>query len=101
GRRRGRGRGGYHGTGDYHRGAEKGARDSFHGARAHVFRDELVEGCVIKAQKPPHGPIHVQSRIANPASKQEYLLAHKADAAIQLTKAAVRLTDLLNQIQWK
>lgn len=92
---------GYHTTGDYHHWAEQWATDSLHVAKAHVFPDELVEGCVIKDQKPPHRPIHVQSRIANPASKQEYLLAHKADAAIQLTKAAVRLTDLLNQIQWK
>jgi len=43
----------------------------------------------------------VQSRIAPPATKKQYLVSHKEDADVQVTKAAVRLTDLLNQIQWK
>jgi hypothetical protein len=92
---------GYHTTGDYRHWAEQWATDSVHVASISVFPAELVEGCVIKDKKPPHRPVHVQSRIADPTTKKEYLLNHKEDAAIQLTKAAVRLTDLLNQIQWK
>src|SRR5262249_8100607 len=91
---------GYHTRGDYHHWAEQWATDSIHVAKTRVFPSELADGCVIKDQEPPHKPIHVQSRISN-LSKDEYLFSHKEDAAIQLTKAAVRLADLLNQIQWK
>ncbi len=85
--------------GDYHRWPEQWATDSLHVA-AGVFPSELASGCVILDHKRPHPPVHVQSRIVAPATKHEYLRKHKADAEVQLTKAAVRLADLLNQLQW-
>jgi hypothetical protein len=91
----------YHTTADFHHWAEEWATYSVHVAKARVFPIQLVDGCVIKDKKAPHKPLHVQSRIATPATKKQYLLGHTEDAAVQLTKAAVRLTDLLNQIQWK
>lgn len=86
--------------GDYHQWPEQWATDSLHVA-ATVFPSQLDSGCVILDHKRPHPPVHVQSRIVDPATKHEYLRAHKADAEVQLTKAAVRLADLLNHLQWK
>lgn len=54
---------------------------------------------MILDHKRPHPPVHVQSRVVAPATKQEYLKKHKVDAEVQLTKAAVRLADLLNHLQ--
>ena len=87
--------------GDYHHWAEQWATDSLHVAAARVFPSELAEGCVITDHKLPHPPRHVQSRIVTPATKKQYMQDHKADAEVQLTKAAVRLSDLLNHIHWK
>ena len=87
--------------GDYHRWPEQWATDSVHAAAAGVFPSELDSGCVILDSKRPHPPVHVQSRVVAPATKRAYLQEHKADADRQLTKAAVRLADLLNHIQWK
>ena len=85
--------------GDYHHWPEHWATDSLHVA-AGIFPSQLDSGCVILDPKRPHSPIHVQSRIVAPATKQDYLQAHKIDADKQLTKAAVRLTDLLNRLKW-
>jgi hypothetical protein len=87
--------------GDMHHWAEQWATDSLKVAQAHVFDIELADGCVIRSDKPPHDPVHVQSRIATPKSKKRYLQSHKDVAKIQLAKAAVRLADLLNRIEWK
>lgn len=87
--------------GDIHHWAEQWATDTLRVARAHVFNIELTDGCVIRSEKAPHDPLHVQSRIARPTSKNRYLQSHKDVAKIQLTKAAVRLADLLNHIDWK
>ena len=86
---------------DYHHWAEQWATDSVHVAAARVFPSDLAEGCVIQDRKLPHPPIHVQSRIVAPSTKRQYLQEHKDDAEMQLVKAAVRLADLLNHIQWK
>jgi len=67
----------------------------------HVFNIKLADGCLIKSNKAPHDPAHVQSRIVTPSSKKRYLQSHKEAAKVQLTKAAVRLADLLNHISWK
>jgi hypothetical protein len=91
----------YRSSGDLHQWAEQWATDSLQIAKMRVFDIELAEGCVIQAEKAPHDPLHVQSRIVIPASKKRYLQSHKDDAKIQLTKAAVRLADLLNRISWK
>lgn len=66
-----------------------------------MFSIKLAEGCLIKSNKAPHDPVHVQSRIVAPVSKKRYLQSHKEAAKIQLTKVAVRLADLLNRISWK
>jgi len=87
--------------GDYHRWPEQWATDSVHVAAAGLFPSELDSGCVILDSKRPHPPLHVQSRIVAPATKRDYLQEHKVDADIQLTKAAIRLADLLNHIRWK
>lgn len=86
--------------GDYHRWPEQWATDSVHVAASGIFPSALDSGCVILDPKRPHPPVHVQSRIVIPATKKDYLEEHKADADIQLTKAAVRLADLLNHLQW-
>lgn len=91
----------YRSSGDYHHWAEQWATDAVHVAAARVFPSELDSGCLIRDQKVPHQPIHVQSRIVRPSSKKTYMETHKPDAEVQLVKAAVRLTDLLNHIQWK
>jgi hypothetical protein len=91
----------YRTGGNIHRLAEQWATDALQMAHAHVFNIKLAEGCLIKSKKAPHDPIHVQSRIIVPASKKRYLQSHKEAAKVQLTKAAVRLVDLLNQIAWK
>lgn len=85
--------------GDYHQWPEQWATDSLHVA-AGVFPSQLDSGCVIVDPKRPHPPIHVQSRIVAPATKHDYLVTHKAETDRQLTKAAVRLADLLNHLQW-
>ena len=87
--------------GDYHRWPEPWATDSLHVAAAGIFPSELDSGCVILDSKRPHPPVHVQSRVVTPPTKSAYLQEHKVDADIQLTKAAVRLADLLNHLQWK
>ncbi len=87
--------------GDYHQWAEQWATDSLHVAAVRVFPSKLAEGCVLKEHHLPHRSLHVQSRIVTPSSKKQYMQDHRADAEVQLTKAAVRLTDLLNHIQWK
>jgi hypothetical protein len=92
---------GYRTTGDIHRWAEQWATDSLQVARTHVLNVELADGCLIRSEQPPHEPLHVQSRIAKPSSKKQYLHSHKDVAKTQLTKAAVRLADLLNHITWK
>jgi len=80
---------------------EQWATDTLRVARAQAFNIELADGCVIRSEKSPHEPLHVQSRIARPNSKKRYLQTHRDVAKIQLTKAAVRLADLLNRIDWK
>jgi len=87
--------------GDLRHWAEQWATDTLHVARTHVFNIKLAEGCLIKSSKAPHEPVHVQSRIVTPASKRRYVQSHKEAAKVQLTKAAVRLADLLNHIDWK
>jgi hypothetical protein len=87
--------------GDIHHWAEQWATDTLRVARARVFNIDLTDGCVIRSDKAPHDPLHVQSRIAKPHSKAHYLRSHKDVAKVQLTKAAVRLADLLNHIDWK
>ena len=87
--------------GDIHHWAEQWATDTLKVAQAHVFNIELTDGCVVRSDKAPHDPLHVQSRIASPKSKRHYLLRHKDIAKAQLAKAAVRLADLLNHIDWK
>jgi hypothetical protein len=91
----------YRSTGDYHQWQEEWAMDSLQVAASRVFTFELVDGCVIPSPKRPHRPLHVQSRILSPPTKDQYLHDHKFDAEVQLTKAAVRLAALLRQIQWK
>jgi hypothetical protein len=90
----------YRTPGDIHHWAEQWATDALQVARTRVFNVELAEGCVIQSEKAPHNPVHVQSRIVTPSSKKRHLLSHKDDAKVQLTKAAVRLADLLNHINW-
>ena len=92
---------GYRTTGDIHRWAEQWATDTLQVARRHVLNVELADGCLIQSEQTPHEPLHVQSRIAKPTSKKQYLDSHKDIARVQLTKAAVRLADLLNHIPWK
>ncbi|HNP83198.1 MAG TPA: S1/P1 nuclease [Nitrospira sp.] len=87
--------------GDYHHWPEQWATDSVHVAAAGIFPAELDSGCVILDSKRPHPPVHVQSRVVAPATKGAYLQEHKVDADMQLTKAAIRLADLLNHMQWK
>jgi hypothetical protein len=91
----------YKAGGDIHRWAEHWATDALEVARSHVFTIQVAEGCVIKSDEAPHDPVHVQSRIVTPQSKKRYLQNHHHAAKVQLTKAAVRLADLLNHIQWK
>ncbi|WP_447601117.1 hypothetical protein [Nitrospira sp. Nam80] len=91
----------YKASGDLHHWPEQWATDSLYVARTRVFNIELADGCIIRSEKAPHDPLHVKSRIVTPASKTRYLQSHKEDAKIQLTTAAVRLTDLLNHIAWK
>jgi hypothetical protein len=71
--------------------AAQWATDTLQVARAHVFSIKLAEGCLIKSNKAPHDPVHVQSRIVTPASKRRYLQSHKEAAKAQVTKVAVRL----------
>ena len=91
----------YRSTGEYHQWPEEWATDSLQMAADRVFTFELVDGCVISSSQRQPRPLHVQSRILSPPSKEQYLHDHKYDAEIQLTKAAVRLGALLQQIQWK
>ena len=91
----------YKTEGDIRHWAEQWATDTLKAAQAEVFDIELADGCVIRSDKTPHDPLHVQSRIAIPDSKERYLQSHKDAAKVQLTKAAVRLADLLNHIHWK
>ena len=72
-----------------------------HVAAAGIFPSELDSGCVILDSKRPLPPVHIQSRVVAPATKGAYLQEHKVDADMQLTKAAIRLADLLNHMQWK
>jgi S1/P1 Nuclease len=99
--RRSAGSEGYKTGGDIHHWAEQWATDTLKVAQAQVFNIELTDGCVIRSNKAPHEPLHVQGRIAKPTSKKRYLQSHKDTAKIQLIKAAVRLADLLNHINWK
>lgn len=87
-------------SGNYHQWPEQWATDSLHVAATRVFPAQLAAGCVIRDHKLPHPPLHVQSRIVAPSTKKQYMQEHQADAELQLTKAAVRLADLLNHIQW-
>ena len=91
----------YKTDGDIRHWPQQWAMDTLQVARTHVFTIKLTEGCVIKSNKAPHDPLHVQSRIVVPSSKKRYLQSHKEAAKVQLTKAAVRLADLLNRISWK
>jgi hypothetical protein len=92
---------GYKAGGDIHHWVEQWATDALQVARTQVFNIELAEGCVIHSDKAPHDPLHVQSRIVTPSSKKQSLKSHRDAAKVQLTKAAVRLADLLNNIAWK
>lgn len=78
-----------------------GVTDALEVARTHVFTIEVAEGCVITSAQAPHDSLHVQSRIVIPQSKKRYLQNHHHAAKVQLTKAAVRLADLLNRMSWK
>jgi hypothetical protein len=56
---------------------------------------------MIKSDQAPHDPTSCSKSIVTPASKKRYLQNHHHAAKAQLTKATVRLIDLLIHISWK
>jgi hypothetical protein len=85
--------------GDHHRWAEQWATDSLKAAvAARAYGVTLHHGVVHTSdQEEPY----LESRIRTPPRKIQYGVSHLAPVSDQLTKAAVRLADLLNQINWK
>jgi len=88
---------GYKLTGDHHRWPEQWATDSLSQAAGKKIWDlELQDGVVL----PRSGEDYVQAKITSP-TKKAYLEKHKDLAIAQLTRASMRLAQLLNTIDWK
>jgi hypothetical protein len=95
--------------GDHHEWARRWATDSLHVADEselyHVtLTNPRTNGVVVK--KHPGEPCSEQGQrilfsIAAPTVMEEYVRQFQPVAALQLTKAAVRLTELLKRIQFK
>lgn len=85
--------------GDHHRWAEQWATDSLKAAVAARAYDVTLHHGVVRTSEQDEP--YLESRIRTPPRKIQYGASHLALASDQLTKAAVRLADLLNQINWK
>lgn len=96
-------------TGDHHQWARRWATDSLHIAdESEMYHVTLTNprttGTVVKKQ--PAEPCSEQGQrivvsIAAPTVLDDYARQFQPVAALQLTKAAVRLVELLKRIQWK
>src|SRR5215475_986092 len=89
----------FKGSGDHHGWPEQWATDSLKlAATSHAYPTKLKDGSVQSA----HGgdELYMQAMIASPA-KAVYVDTHADAATAQLLKAAVRLADVLNAIDWK
>jgi hypothetical protein len=84
-------------TGDHRSWPVQWASDSLRVAAANrLFGFSVQEGPLIK-ERARYRPTLV---IVPPPSKPQYVAAHRHLAEMQLFKAAVRLADLLNQMNW-
>ncbi|BCA56350.1 hypothetical protein W02_34900 [Nitrospira sp. KM1] len=90
---------GYHSSGDYYSWGAHWATDSIktaHTSKAYVFvrRHGVL-------QDTHQSEASIRMTIEGPPSRTEYSTSQEPVVAVQLTKAAVRLADLLNHISWK
>jgi hypothetical protein len=87
----------YKSTGNHHGWPERWATDTLKQAGERKILDLQLEDGVVQSHG---GEEYMQAKI-NTVTKQAYMQKHKDLAIAQLTRAGVRLAQLLNNIDWK
>ncbi|MDF0642811.1 MAG: S1/P1 nuclease [Nitrospira sp.] len=90
---------GYHSSGEHVSWGAHWATDSLKTARATKAYDFVRRNGIVRDSH--RADASIRMTIDAPPTKAEYSATHKPVVAAQLTKAAVRLADLLNHLAWK